>query len=90
MGEFKKGKEYIKGGMALSWEDSRSVALGYGADELFEGKIRSQDEVMKAVDAVSSEDIERVAQFLVTNSKLNLAIIGPFKDPTKFEKILKV
>lgn len=88
--ELSKAKEYIKGGMALSWEDSRAVALGYGADELFEAKIRSQDEVMKAVDEVSAEDVQRVAQFLVTNSKLNLAVIGPFKDPHRFFKILKV
>lgn len=88
--ELKKAKEFIKGGMALSWEDSRSVAFGYGADELFENKIRTQDEIMKAIDEVTAKDIERVAQFLVTNSKLNLAVIGPFKDGTRFEKILRV
>ena len=88
--ELKKAKEYIKGGAALSWEDSRSVAFGYGADELFEGRIRRQDEILREIDRVSAEDVQRVAKFLVTNSKLNLAAIGPFKDSEKFEKILKV
>lgn len=88
--ELKKAKEYIKGGAALSWEDSRTVAFAYGADELFEGRVRTQEEVMRSIDAVKAEDVARVAQFLVTNSKLNLAVIGPFKDQARFEKILKV
>lgn len=88
--ELRKAKEYIKGGTVLSWEDSRSVALGYGADELLEGKVRTQEEVLEEVDKVTAKDVKRVAQFLVTNSRLNLALIGPFKDRGKFEKILKV
>lgn len=88
--ELNKAKEYIKGGLALSWEDSRAVALGYGNDELFENRIRSLDEYVKEIDSVTADDIERVAQFLVTDSKLNLAVIGPFKDPARFQKILKV
>ncbi|MDZ4209681.1 MAG: pitrilysin family protein, partial [Candidatus Curtissbacteria bacterium] len=88
--ELAKAKEYIKGGAALSWEDSRSVAFGYGVDELFEGRVRTQEEVLREIDRVTAEDVQRVAKFLVTNSKLNLAAIGPFKDSAKFEKILKV
>lgn len=88
--ELKKAKEYIKGGAALSWEDSRTVAFSYGADELFEGRIRTQEEFLREIDNVKAEDVQRVAKFLVTNSKLNLAVIGPFKDAERFAKILKV
>lgn len=88
--ELQKAKEYIKGGLALSWEDSRSIAIGYGSDELFENRVRTIDEYIEKIEEVTAQDVLRVAQFLVTNSKLNLAVIGPFKDPAKFEKILKV
>lgn len=88
--ELNKAKEGIKGRIILSWEDSRTIAFGYGADELYEGKIRTQEEVMRAIDAVSAADVLRVAQFMVANSKLNLAVIGPFKDHEHFSKILKV
>lgn len=88
--ELKKAKEYIKGRVILSWEDSRSVAYAYGADELFEGKIRSQEEYLRKIDEVTADDVLRVAKFLMTNAKLNLAVIGPFKDAARFEKILKV
>ena len=88
--ELKKAKDGVKGRLVLAWEDSRNVALGYGLDELMEGRIRSQDEYMKAIDRVTSADVHRVARFLVSNNKLNLAVIGPFKDSERFSKILKV
>lgn len=88
--ELKKAKEYIKGKIILSWEDSRTVALAYGTDDLLEGRVRPLDEYLKRIDEVNAQDVLRVAQFLFTNSKLNLAVIGPFRDPGRFEKILKV
>ncbi len=88
--ELAKAKEYLKGGIVLGWEDSRTVAAAYGSDELLEGDIRSLDEYLKRVDAVKAQDVQRVAQFLFTNSKLNLAVIGPFKDRSRFEKLLRL
>ena len=88
--ELKKAKEYLKGRIILAWEDSRTAALSFGSDEILEGKIRTLDEYLKRIDEVTSEDILRIAQFLFTNNKLNLAVIGPFKDEAKFEKILKI
>ena len=88
--ELKKAKEYIKGRVILSWEDSRTSAVSYGSDELLEGQVRTLDEELKRIDEVTAEDIQRVAQFLFTESKLNLAVIGPFKDKANFEEILKV
>ncbi|MCR4325165.1 MAG: insulinase family protein [Candidatus Curtissbacteria bacterium] len=88
--ELKKAKEYMKGRAVLSFEDSRTVAVSYGSDELLEGRIRTMDEYLKNIDAVAAEDVQRVAQFMVSNSNLNLAVIGPYKDPVGFEKILKV
>lgn len=88
--ELKKAKEYIKGRIILSWEDSRTVAVSYGTDEILENRIRTIDDYLKRIDEVKAEDILRVAQFLFTKSKLNLAVIGPFKDQTRFEKLLKL
>ena len=76
--------------MILSWEDSRTVALSYGLDELSEGRVRTNAELLKRIDEVNAKDIQRLAQFLFTNSKLNLAVIGPFKDTPRFQKILKL
>ncbi len=88
--ELKKAKEYIKGKLILSWEDSRVVAFSYGFDELGEERVRTNEEILKRIDEVTASDVKRLAQFLFTNSKLNLALIGPFKDSARFQKILKL
>jgi len=88
--ELKKAKEYIKGRVILAWEDSRTVAVSYGSDELLEGRVRTLSEELKRIDEVGADEVLRVAQFLFAESKLNLAVIGPFKEKTRFEKILKL
>ena len=88
--ELKKAKEYIKGKVILSWEDSRTVAFAYGSDELMEGRVRSLKDYLKLIDAVRAEEILRVAKKLFVQTQLNLAVIGPFKDEARFAKILKL
>ena len=88
--EMKKAKEYIKGKLILSWEDSRTVAVSYGLDELYQNKVRTNTELLARIDEVSAKDVKRVAQFFFANSKLNLAVIGPFKESQRFQKILKL
>ncbi|OGY25363.1 MAG: hypothetical protein A2Z11_00705 [Candidatus Woykebacteria bacterium RBG_16_43_9] len=88
--ELKKAKEHIKGKLVLDFEDSREVATTFGLQQLLEGKIRSLDEIFKKVDAVTSEDVKKVAQEIFINKSLNLAVIGPYKDEGKFAKILRL
>ena len=88
--ELNKAKEYIKGKLILSWEDSRTVALAYGADEMQEGEVRSLKDYLKRIDEVTVSDVHRLAQFLFAKNKLNLAVIGPFKDKARFDKLLKI
>ena len=51
---------------------------------------RSSTSIIRPIDAVSPEDIQRVAQDIFQNQKLNLALIGPFKDKKSFGKLLKL
>lgn len=87
--ELRKAKDYIKGRLALAHEDSRTLAFSYGLSQLLEGKILTDDEIAKKVEAVTGEEVQNIAKEIFKNEKLNLSIIGPFKDPAKFEKILK-
>lgn len=88
--ELEKAKDYIKGKMALQLETSDVQASFYGAQELIENKILTQKEIYAKIDEVSANHILKVAKDIFQPSKLNLALIGPFKDKLKFQKLLKI
>ena len=87
--ELAKAKEFLKGRLILELEDSRFMASIFGTSEISEGKIRTPEEIMAKIDKVTLEDLERVAGDIFRPEKLNLAVIGPFKDGSRFRKLLK-
>ncbi|HEY4694999.1 MAG TPA: pitrilysin family protein [Candidatus Nanoarchaeia archaeon] len=87
--ELKKAKEYLKGRMVLALEDSQNVGIRFGLQQLLERKIRTLEEVSDEIDKVTGQEASAVAKKLFVNQGLNLAIIGPFKDESKFKSVLK-
>src|SRR3989344_3673971 len=88
--ELEKAKSYIKGTTTLSLETSDEIA-GHAATSMINiGRVRSLDEILKGVDAVTAADVTRVAGDLLRTDKLNLAIIGPHVDKEKFSSLLRV
>lgn len=90
VGELKKAKDYIKGKTALVLEGSDELASFYGAQELLEKRILTLKEMYGKIDQVSPQDILKVAKDIFQPKNLNLALVGPFKDKSVFEKILKL
>lgn len=88
--ELKKAKEIAKGRLLLSLESSRNVAAWLGVQELLLDRIFTTDEVISLVEAITTEDLKRVAQQLMISEKLNLAIVGPVKDEEPIAKLLKI
>src|SRR3972149_8952845 len=86
--EIRKAKEYIKGRTALALEDTAAVNDFFGERALFHGSIETPEEVLEKIEKVTIGDVVRVAKDIFKKQKLNLAIIGPFKDKEKFSKIL--
>ena len=86
--ELKKAKDNIKGKMALLLESSDARASFYASQELLENRILTPEEVFKKIDQISQDDILKVAKDIFQPQKLNLALIGPFKEETKFKKLL--
>ena len=87
--EIKRAKDYLKGQAIISLESSSSVASFFAGQELSVGKILTLEEKFAKINTVTADDLQRVAQDIFVDNKLNLALIGPFKDKKKFEKILK-
>lgn len=87
--ELKKAKEYIKGHFALSLEDTSAIADFYGYEKLFLGRVRSVEEVFKGIDKVKVEDVYASAKKIFKKEAVNLALIGPYKEQARFEKLLR-
>jgi predicted Zn-dependent peptidase len=88
--EIKKAKDYLKGKTTLLFEPSDAKASFYADQELLEKKIMTLKEIFKIVDRIKEEDIRKTAKDIFSPQRLNLALVGPFKEKKKFEKILKI
>lgn len=89
-GELKKVKDYIKGKMALLLESSDALASFCGIQAILEKNVLTPEEIYAKINKVSSADILKAAKNIFKPEKLNLALVGPFKDKKQFEKILKI
>jgi len=90
LAELKKAKDYIKGTSLIGMESSDEKASFYASQELLTNKILTLEEKFSKINKVTVDDIQRVAKDIFKPEKLNLALIGPFKDKKRFEKILKI
>jgi len=90
--ELNKVKECLIGNMKLGLESSDDIANFYGGQELLKREIKNAEEKAKEIRSVTAGQIQAMAREIFQNNKLNLALIGPFKDKKSeaiFSKKLK-
>lgn len=88
--EMVQAKEYLKGRFILQLEDSHEVADFYVRRFLLERKILTPEQLLVKIDAVSKEDLIRVARKIFVTSHLNLAVIGPYSDKKDGQRFIKL
>jgi predicted Zn-dependent peptidase len=76
--ELERAKGHIKGSLVLSLEDSGSRMTRLGKAEVCGGEILSMDQLLAKIDAVSVEDVKKLAHDLFGPRKLVVTVIGPF------------
>ena len=86
--ELEKARNFSKGRFVLQLESPQGLILFGLRREVLERRAPNLDEVLEGLNAVTAEDVQRVAQDLISDEKLRLALIGPFDDPERFEKLL--
>jgi hypothetical protein len=86
--EIERAKGAVRGSLVLSQEDTGSRMSRIGKNEIVYGQVMDFDDILKAISRVSAEDIREIAsEFLVKTP--TLALVGPFKNESKFEKVLR-
>jgi predicted Zn-dependent peptidase len=88
--ELTKARELAKGRLLLRMEDTRSVSGWLGGQEILTSHIRSPEDVVAALDAVTPDDLSRVVHDILKREKLNLAIVGPHRSERRFMPLLEL
>lgn len=86
--ELQKIKQHLMGTLTLGLESSDELASFYGGQEIENKPIKRPEEIKEEIEAVTAEEIKKLAGEIFVNKGLNLAIVGRFTDPTKFLDLL--
>ena len=87
--ELEKARGLAKGRFVLQTEAPQGLILFGLRREVLEGRAPDPAELLEGLDAVTADDVQRVAQDVIGSQGLNLALIGPFEDAERFEKLLE-
>jgi predicted Zn-dependent peptidase len=86
--ELEKARNFAKGRFVLQLESPQGLMMFGLRKEVLEQRLPDPDEVLRGLDAVTSDDIGRVATELIATDRLRLAVIGPFDDAARFDSLL--
>jgi predicted Zn-dependent peptidase len=86
--ELEKGRAFSKGRFVLQLESPQGMNIYGLRREVLENRAPDPAEVLAGLDAVTAEDVQRVARDLFSDDALRLALIGPFDDAERFERLL--
>ena len=86
--ELEKARSFAKGRFVLQLETPHGLIMYGLRKEVLEGQTVDPKEVLAELDKVTGEDVQRVARDLIDDKRLRLALIGPFEDADRFEKLL--
>jgi len=75
--ELDRAKRYLSGGLEMRMDETRHVASWIGGQEALHDRVLTVDEALVEIDAVTSDDIQRLAAELVVDDGLRLAAVAP-------------
>lgn len=82
--ELRKVKDLRKGHLYLGLESSDSWADFYGFQEIYHEEILTPEQISERREAVTAEDIQKLAQEIFRPDNVTIAVVGPHKDDKVF------
>jgi predicted Zn-dependent peptidase len=86
--ELEKARALAKGRFVLRLENPQGMTMFGLMREVLEGRAVEPDEILEGLDAVTGEDVQRVADDVIGSNGIKLALIGPFDDEQRFQQLL--
>jgi predicted Zn-dependent peptidase len=85
--ELEKARAFAKGRFVLGLESPHATIMFGLRREILEGRAVEPSEVLAGLDAVTVDDVARVAGDILGGG-LRLALVGPFDEPERFERLI--
>ena len=89
-GELAKTKAYLSGGLELRMEETRHLASWVGGQEALHDRVLTLDEALAAVEAVTADDLHRLATELIHDDLLRMAVVAPARYLRGLDKRLRL
>ncbi len=86
--ELRRAKDFLKGKITLSMEDSEERAHFFGKQQLLYPKVRDLTEYFAAIETVTESQVNALAAKLLTKDRFRLVVIGKEKDEGKLEELI--
>jgi predicted Zn-dependent peptidase len=86
--ELEKARNFAKGRFVLQLESPQGTIMYGLRREVLEGRAVEPEDVLAALDRVTADDLARVARDVIGGDGVKLAVIGPFDDVERFERLL--
>ncbi len=86
--ELRRAKDYLKGKIVLSLEDSEELAHYFGKQQLLYPHVRDIPEYFAEIEKVEKAQIDTLAKRLLEPKNLRLVVIGKEKDEAALEKLI--
>ena len=83
-------KNQIKGSLILSLESSNSHMSRLARQEIYFGKYLSMDDIIRGVEKVTAEHVQRLAANLFNRENIALTILGPLSRTDVPESVLEI
>jgi predicted Zn-dependent peptidase len=87
--EMQKAKDMLAGRMLLGLESSDELAEYYGFQWVLRNEFVAPEEAIRRINKVTAEEVQELAKKIFLENRLNMAVIGPWKDDKDFRSLLK-
>lgn len=74
--ELRRAKDHLKGSLMLSLESTSSRMSNLARQELYFPRFLSFDEMLESIEAVTRDQVQKIAQEFFTSEKIALAMLG--------------
>lgn len=87
--EFLRAKEQHKATTIMGLEGNSAIAAHLGRGELLRGRIKSEDEILATIDAITLEQVNEAARQFIVFDNFSLCAVGKVRDENSYLSIVQ-